>query len=52
MERQQGTGNAWALSLDDQDVCQLLPLRGDQFEHGVRTRTLALPQTGYVIAPG
>ena len=35
MERQQGTGNAWALSLDDQDVCQLLPLRGDQFEQGV-----------------
>lgn len=35
MERQQGTGNGWALSLDDLDVCQLLPLRGDQFEQGV-----------------
>lgn len=36
MERQQGTGNGWALSLDDLDVCQLLPLRGDQFDQGVR----------------
>ena len=35
MERQQGTGNGWALSLDDLDVCQLLPLRGDQFDQGV-----------------
>lgn len=32
-----GTGNGWALSLDDQDICQLLPLRGDQFEQGVGT---------------
>ncbi|CAL1695310.1 unnamed protein product [Somion occarium] len=35
MERQMGTGNGWALSLDDQDICQLLPLRGDQFEQGI-----------------
>lgn len=40
MERQQGTGNGWALSLDDLDVCQLLPLRFDQFEQGV----LVLPE--------
>ncbi|KAI0691177.1 hypothetical protein BC835DRAFT_1432535, partial [Cytidiella melzeri] len=40
MERQQGTGNGWALSLDDLDVCQLLPLRGDQFEQGI----LVLPE--------
>ncbi|KAF8168005.1 hypothetical protein B0H34DRAFT_683893 [Crassisporium funariophilum] len=33
-ERQHGCGNGWALSLDDQDVSQLLPVRGDQFEHG------------------
>ena len=39
MERQQGTGNGWALSLDDLDVCQLLPLRGDQFDQGVRPST-------------
>lgn len=37
MERQQGTGNGWALSLDDQDVCQLLPLREDHFLQGVST---------------
>lgn len=35
-----GTGNGWASSLDDQDVCQLLPLRGDQFEQGVHTAYL------------
>ncbi|KAF7796741.1 hypothetical protein EIP86_007924 [Pleurotus ostreatoroseus] len=40
MERQQGTGNAWALSLDDMDVYQLLPLRGDQFDQGI----LVLPE--------
>ncbi|KAF8898638.1 hypothetical protein BD779DRAFT_1607387 [Infundibulicybe gibba] len=33
-ERQHGCGNGWALSLDDQDVSQLLPVRGDQFEDG------------------
>lgn len=34
-ERHHGCGNGWALSLDDQDISQLLPVRGDQFEHGV-----------------
>ncbi|RDB28416.1 hypothetical protein Hypma_015426 [Hypsizygus marmoreus] len=34
-ERQHGCGNGWALSLDDQDVSQLLPVRGEQFEHGI-----------------
>ncbi|KAF8912757.1 hypothetical protein CPB84DRAFT_1670239 [Gymnopilus junonius] len=33
-ERQHGCGNGWALSLDNQDVSQLLPLRGDQFLQG------------------
>ena len=33
-ERQYGCGNGWALFLDDQDVSQLLPVRGDQFELG------------------
>ena len=42
MERHMGTGNGWALSLDDQDICQLLPLRGDQFEQGVSTDLSAL----------
>ncbi|PPQ85887.1 hypothetical protein CVT25_015829 [Psilocybe cyanescens] len=33
-ERQHGLGNGWALSLDNQDVSQLLPVRGDQFLQG------------------
>lgn len=33
-ERQFGFGNCWAISLDDQDVSQLLPVRGDQFNQG------------------
>jgi hypothetical protein len=35
IERQHGMGNGWALCLDDQDISQLLPVRGDQFEQGV-----------------
>ncbi|KAJ7786425.1 hypothetical protein B0H16DRAFT_1490430 [Mycena metata] len=34
-ERLHGCSNGWALSLDDQDVSQLLPVRGDHFEQGV-----------------
>jgi len=34
-ERQYGCGNGWALFLDDQDVSQLLPVQGDQFERGI-----------------
>lgn len=34
-ERQHGCSNGWALSLDDQDVSQLLPVRGDEFENGI-----------------
>jgi hypothetical protein len=33
-ECQYGCGNGWALFLDDQDVSQLLPVQGDQFEVG------------------
>jgi hypothetical protein len=35
IERQHGMSNGWALCLDDQDISQLLPVRGDQFEQGV-----------------
>lgn len=35
LERQQAAGNSFAMVLDDQDICQLLPLRADQFEQGV-----------------
>ncbi|KAF8922447.1 hypothetical protein CPB85DRAFT_1267627 [Mucidula mucida] len=33
-ERQHGCANGWAHSLDDQDISQLLPLRGDQYVQG------------------
>lgn len=36
MERQQGCSNGWALSLDDQDITQMMPAKGDQFDLGVR----------------
>ncbi len=36
MERQQACANSFAMVLDDLDICQLLPLRGDQYEQGVR----------------
>lgn len=35
IERQHGSGNGWPLCLDDEDVSQLLPVRGDLFEQGV-----------------
>ncbi|KAJ7103426.1 hypothetical protein B0H15DRAFT_812191 [Mycena belliarum] len=34
-ERLHGASNGWALSLDDESISQLLPVRGDQFEQGV-----------------
>ncbi|CCL99564.1 uncharacterized protein FIBRA_01582 [Fibroporia radiculosa] len=40
IERTHGVGNNWAMTLDDQDVSQLLPLRRDQFEQGI----LVVPQ--------
>ncbi|KZT30482.1 hypothetical protein NEOLEDRAFT_1053482 [Neolentinus lepideus HHB14362 ss-1] len=33
-ERLHGCGNGWALCLDDMDVSQILPMRGDQFLQG------------------
>ncbi|KAI9445302.1 hypothetical protein H4582DRAFT_1806331 [Lactarius indigo] len=35
MERMGGCSNGWALSLDDQDVSQLLPMRGINFDLGI-----------------
>jgi hypothetical protein len=35
MERMGGCSNGWALSLDDLDVSQLLPVKGLYFELGV-----------------
>jgi len=40
MERMGGCSNGWALSLDDQDVSQLLPISGFNFELGVRMMLL------------
>ena len=42
MERMGGCSNGWALSLDDQDISQLLPIKGVNFETGVST-ILLLP---------
>jgi hypothetical protein len=39
-ERLHGFGNGWALNLDDQDISQLLPVRGEEFDRGY----LVLPQ--------
>ncbi|KIL70734.1 hypothetical protein M378DRAFT_194984 [Amanita muscaria Koide BX008] len=39
-ERLHGYGNPWALNLDDQDISQLLPVRGEEFDRG----HLVLPQ--------
>ena len=36
LERQCSISSAFAVELDDQDISQLLPVRGDQFELGVR----------------
>ncbi|KAI0689159.1 hypothetical protein BC835DRAFT_271332 [Cytidiella melzeri] len=36
MERQRSVTGAFAMELDDQDINQLLPVRGDQFELGIR----------------
>ncbi|KAJ7706078.1 hypothetical protein B0H17DRAFT_1035536 [Mycena rosella] len=35
LERLHGAANGWSLSMDDQNISQLLPVRGDQFEQGV-----------------
>ena len=40
MERMGGCSNGWALSLDDQDISQLLPMKGINFEMGVSTMFL------------
>ena len=42
-ERQYGCGNGWALFLDDQDVSQLLPVQGDQFEGGASAVFYLMP---------
>ncbi len=43
MERMGGCSNGWALSLDDQDVSQLLPMSGFDFELGVCMMLLCWP---------
>lgn len=46
-ERQHGCGNSWALFLDDQDISQLLPVQGDQFEQ--EASVLHLVSVGILI---
>ena len=35
LERTHAMGTVYAMTLDDADVCQMLPVRGDQFDQGV-----------------
>lgn len=37
LERQGASGTNYAMALDDQDILQVLPLRGDKFEAAVRS---------------
>ncbi|KAL5535512.1 hypothetical protein ACEPAF_3606 [Sanghuangporus sanghuang] len=34
-ERLYSSGNGWAMSLDDEDISQLLPVRGEEFDQGI-----------------
>ena len=36
-----GSGHGWALMLDDEDVTQLLPMRGEDFDAMVRSTSHA-----------
>lgn len=49
MERMGGCSNGWALSLDDQDISQLLPMKGVNFENGV-SMNLLLPYVSFYLA--
>lgn len=35
LERTHAAGTVYAMTLDDLDICQMLPVRGDQFDQGV-----------------
>lgn len=35
-DRTSGLSHGWAHALSDEDIAQLLPVRGDQFDRGVR----------------
>ncbi|KAL1738130.1 hypothetical protein HDZ31DRAFT_24302, partial [Schizophyllum fasciatum] len=35
VERLHGLGNGWAMSVDDDDISQMMPVHHEQFEHGV-----------------
>jgi hypothetical protein len=43
IDRQQGAGSGWALSLDDDDIAQLFPVTMEQFESGVSINTAFPP---------
>lgn len=49
MERMGGCSNGWALSLDDLDVSQLLPMNGFNFELGVCMMLLFWPCNSVLI---
>ena len=42
-DRTSSFASGWAYSMDDEDVAQLLPVRGDQFHKGVSTSQSSAP---------
>lgn len=40
LERTHAAGTVYAMTLDDLDICQMLPVRGDQFDQGVSILSL------------
>jgi len=51
-DRTTSIGNGWAFGIDDEDVAQLLPVRGDQFEQGVRHLASACTFRFDIFSPG
>ena len=45
MERMHAAGSNFAMALDDQDITQLMPMRGDQYEQSVRLIFTSSPPT-------
>lgn len=48
IEREHGYGNGWAMALDDQDISQLLPICGNEFQNSVCAH---LPESASAAVP-
>lgn len=51
MERQQGCSNGWALSLDDNDITQMMPAKSDLFDSGVSNQDCDAVLIAWTYAP-